>query len=662
MDDKVSTFSKQYKMDSIKMFCYIKITMHILFVITLSNTLQAKSNMIKIHNNTNKTNASKSKLKQSLVLVSYIKGVKKTSISFFSEDNKVSTTPIKVMPSNELLNKKTIKVVNLLKNDSITNIVIYNKKIRLLFKIPPYKTLLGKNHQQRYNLLLGFYESNSSFQTQKYHTGLEQLFREMKAFAKQNRDQGMLDEIDFMTLYYKSVTLSANENIVFLESAHLDALKDGTPWKIFLTKWYLSQVLKGDRSKIAQVLYLQTEASEMLENGFEHPSAAYLNYMLANANYSYSDMKLAKKYYRRAIKFADSEASQATRSRCFNEMGLVYRKLNQLDSSDVFLKKALSISLKHSDSIMECIISGNLGENQYLRHHYEEAIPLLQKDADMAMRGSETGLASNALLLLADCYLMLGNRSKSTEMLTLGREYAYKSNQYARLKTLYPILSKWNAIEGQGELAAMYLDSTRLVTDSLQRIEMLLKVVPTEELYKLSNLELNKEEQKLEIANRKLTIALMFIVLCVMVISFLSYRAFIQRKQKRITSENVQLKTDLLQAQQKLDSFLLLKSNSIAVESDISNKPISTEQDLQRFKELFDAAHLGFRQGLKYKYPILTDSENLLLCLLKLNLSNKEIASLLGVGINAVQQQQRRARVKLSLNTVAELRTVAQNS
>lgn len=639
----------------------MKIIVQLLVIIGITHTtIQAKSNGFNnLSSNTIKIITTKNALKQPLGVCPVILFAKCSELDFLGSGNNYLLKE-QIQSMDKVLDMDVTSSVSVSINSMSTNSPLDVEKTRVLFKIPPFKMLLGKTHVQRYNLLNAFYVS-CHLNVQKYSFELEQLFIEMNAFAELHQDEGMREEVEFLFIFYKLGTLSGDAGIDFMESTHQKAIKDGTPWKVFLAKWYLSQVLQGDRSKIAQALYLQTEASEMLENGFEHPLAAYLNYMLANANYSYSDMKLAKKYYKRAIKFADSEGSQATRSRCFNEMGLVHRKLNQLDSSDGFLKKALSISLKHSDSIMEGIISGNLGENQYLRHHYEEAIPLLQKDADMAMRGLEAGLASNALLLLADCYLMLGNRTKSTEMLTLGREYAYKSNQYARLKTLYPILSKWNAIEGHGELAAMYLDSTRVVTDSLQRIEMLLKVVPTEDLYKLSNLELAKEEQKLEIANRKLTIALMFIVLCVMVISFLSYRAFIRRKQKRLTSENVQLKTDLLQAQQKLDSFLLLKSRSIVPESDITNKPISTEQDLQRFKELFDAAHLGFRQGLKYKYPILSNSEDLLLCLLKLNLSNKEIASLLGVGINAVQQQQRRARVKLSLNTVAELRTFAQN-
>lgn len=637
----------------------IKFTIQLFVMIAMTNTtIQAKSICFNnLRNNTIKTVTPKNALKQLLGVHPTISFIKYSALVFLGWENNYLLQE-QIQTTAKVLDKDVTSSVGVSINSITTNIPFDSEKTRVIFKIPPFKKLLGKTHAQRYGLLKAFYVS-CHVNAQKYGFELEQLFIEMKYFAKLHQDQGMRDEVEFLFIYYKLGTLSGDARIDFMESTHQKAVKDGTPWKVFLSKWYLGQLLINLNTKVGVGFYLLTEASEMLENGFEHPLASYLNYTLGSTNYKYSDIESAKKYFKRAIVYDDASKNKSNLSRCYNELGLVYRKLNRLDSSNVYLKKALGVSLVQNDSIMAGIISGNLGENHYLRGDYDKAIPLLQMDADVAMKGEETGLASNALLLLADCYLMKGDMDKTAEILALGKSYTYQSNEYYRFKRLYPVLSKWYAVKGEAELASMYVDSTLFVIDSLERLQMLVRVVPSEELYELNDLKIAKVQQKVETTQRKLIIAVMAIVLLLSVVFILVYRMISKQKQEQLATVNTQLKSDLLLAQQKLNAFILSKRVPEVNTASMVDKPILTHEDLQRFKVLFDAAYLGFRHRLKSKFPSLTETEMQVLCFLKLNLSNKEISGLLGVGVNAVQQQKRRARLKLCVTSSTELNDLA---
>jgi tetratricopeptide (TPR) repeat protein len=87
----------------------------------------------------------------------------------------------------------------------------------------------------------------------------------------------------------------------------------------------------------------------------------------------------------------------------------------------------------------------------------------------------------------------------------------------------------------------------------------------------------------------------------------------------------------------------------------ILNLSILTERDWEEFKTLFEQVHPNFFAGLKIKYPALSAAEVRLSALLKLNLSNKEIANMLGISADSVHKARYRLRKKLELTPEQEL-------
>jgi DNA-binding CsgD family transcriptional regulator len=90
----------------------------------------------------------------------------------------------------------------------------------------------------------------------------------------------------------------------------------------------------------------------------------------------------------------------------------------------------------------------------------------------------------------------------------------------------------------------------------------------------------------------------------------------------------------------------------------INKATILTDNDWDKFKELFEQVHKGFFIRLKEKLAGLTPAEIRLICLTKLNLETKQMAGMLGVSIESVRTLRYRLRKKLGLtedNSLNEL-------
>ena len=531
--------------------------------------------------------------------------------------------------------------------------------IRQKMGIPPNDSLLNRTHAERYSLLHGFYDNNLLL-SQLDTVAVKKIFDEIERVAEKQNDQDLVREVRYMRLIIQIRNTNRKSRIRLLEHRFDEVKESDQPWEIFIYSWLLGSQLLDTEGKADIGFYLLTEASETLEKGYRHPIEHYLNYILGSAHYLYNDFNGAKKYCGRAFISGKSDTMFYTDGRVFNTLGLVYRKMNLLDSSDIYLNKALITSLDEGDSIMECIISGNLGENQYLRRNYDAAIPLFTKDANMAVANKDTGLASNAFMLLADCYLSKGELDKSWPFLEKGRDYAYKSGQYHRLKTLYPILAKWYALKGEAALSALYTDSAMFVVDSLERIQMQVRVVPTDKLYEMNRLQIASIDQENQIQQRNMVVLGFFLLFVIALLLFQLYRTRTKLNEQRLEGENSQLQTDLTVARQRLDDFLESITESAANPASMNTATIITEEGWLNFKQLFDASFPGYLKRVIKRYPELTKGEHRLMCFLRLQMSNKDIAIMLGVGQNAVQQLQRRTRRKLNIETSEELAKLAQ--
>lgn len=87
----------------------------------------------------------------------------------------------------------------------------------------------------------------------------------------------------------------------------------------------------------------------------------------------------------------------------------------------------------------------------------------------------------------------------------------------------------------------------------------------------------------------------------------------------------------------------------------IIDENLNDQSDWTMFETYFNEAHQDFIERLRTQYPDLTTNDLRICCLLRMNLSTKEIASLLNVSIRAVELRRYRLRKRLLLENEENL-------
>ena len=85
---------------------------------------------------------------------------------------------------------------------------------------------------------------------------------------------------------------------------------------------------------------------------------------------------------------------------------------------------------------------------------------------------------------------------------------------------------------------------------------------------------------------------------------------------------------------------------------------IASHDDWKTFETNFERAHEEFILKLKTGYPKLTPSDLRLCAYLRMNLSSKEIAPLLGISVRGLENHRYRLRKKMGLDVDANLNEV----
>ena len=118
----------------------------------------------------------------------------------------------------------------------------------------------------------------------------------------------------------------------------------------------------------------------------------------------------------------------------------------------------------------------------------------------------------------------------------------------------------------------------------------------------------------------------------------------LRMKDKAALTQKLQDEIDALKLQHHQAS-----SEKENVLQQLLQASILTEEDWDTFKSLLEKVHPGFLVRLRQTFPDLTPAETRLLVLTKLQLSNKEMTAMLGIGYDAIKKTRQRLRKKIDL-------------
>lgn len=388
----------------------------------------------------------------------------------------------------------------------------------------------------------------------------------------------------------------------------------------------------------------------------------------------------AEHYFLKAYTLATDNSDTFKQGLYAINLGLALNSAGRLREANNYLQKALPLLTSHQNVLLQGKYA--LAENYYLIEEYAEA-----KDALLTLIPQLNTLEfseqkASGLLLLSKIFQTEGDYQKA-------RNYALSAqSSHNSLDTQIQIHQQLSALHYTGknfELARTYKDSVIFFQDSLYRLKSSSQFEANRVKFAIRNYEMEIIERTKNFQAERKTLYILFssIVILLLLLIWAWRNNVIKFRQKKIIEERNQ-KIRMLEMESELEA----KNRTLAVRAlnmssrngmlqeviqnitdqpDLVNKPEIRKYVSQLNKHLkkdtakddfllhFEETNHGFLSSLREKHPRLSANDIRFLSYLYMNLSTKEIATLLNITPDACRKRKERIAKKMNLQETAEL-------
>lgn len=427
-----------------------------------------------------------------------------------------------------------------------------------------------------------------------------------------------------------------------------------------------------------------------------HDSLGLANSSL-NLGMAYADQKnfdLASRNYEDALQIFRRAGADSRIATTYSKIADMLTVQEKHGPAFDYLNQALDIHRKTGFLYGVAEANRKLGQLAYAREEWNNAISYFLLAADAGkQRNDRVGLATN-FLGIGKAYFAKNDLKLSETYLTRARNLAEQFGLQGVRRDVYMAFKELETKRGNFRQALFYANTYLRVRDSLfsrEKTSIIAKMearrafeAKEEELVLAQkNLDLMTEETKVS----RLTMWLLALgLLTVLAIAY----AMVSRKNKVIASRGKDLekahqrgenlKTELKSKEQELTSYTLnfvqknegiteLKQliQGLSKRVDKTYRPelksivrkleslLRVDEDWADFRRHFESVHPTLFGRIGEQFPGLTSNEFRLIALIRLNLSTKEISSVLGISPDSVKTARYRLRKKLNLDSQKNL-------
>lgn len=544
-----------------------------------------------------------------------------------------------------------------------------------------YQHLLHKTYAQRYLVLeKTFYNTRFLGRDSTY------LFRELEKLheaALQADDEALQLETQMLRCEYYLFGKQTNHLLFERQMLALRALADqkSIAHLQIRTRQKLAYLYFSVRHKYGPGFENYLQSYQLMKNVPEKelPDKQEMIANIGTAYYKFGDNLNARRFLTEAFQTAPSYKKRLP-IHLTNTLGLIYREEHKFDSAAFYLWKTYRMAEKLQDSTWMGIAAGNIGINFYLQKKYDQAVPLLKIDVRASLKANEFDNAATSLIILSKISLEKNNLREAQEQVGQVKEMLPKtSDVYRHLRELYPLLARLSAAKGDSGRAYLFADSAHLVKDSLyaRRSSMMTTMAERKIELEKHRAEMQRLEAQKELQTTLRNSLMVGIVLLLIIAALIINRQRILHRQKeqKLQSEKEVIESELETATRQLRDFTnhireknkLIEQFSAEIEKhkDLADAPeleaskeardkllqatILTDDQWEEFRHVFDKVHGGYLLRLREKLPVLSPADTRYIVLSKLNLTSKEMASMLGVRPDAIRLYRHRLRKKLSI-------------
>lgn len=455
---------------------------------------------------------------------------------------------------------------------------------------------------------------------------------------------------------------------------------------------YLEAMVSGYYGSFMYALN-KTELSVMyMMNSAELYDKIHLTPPYAYDYISLSGMLWYIREYRNSIKFSlktigflstadykDDAYKDVYTISCYNTIALSYQKMEMLDSAFVYYQKGLDIAKRIHSPIWEGIISGNIGQIYYAKKDYKTALPLFELDYVNSNTEGEFDNAANSLQWAARTNLKLDHKKLALKQLREAFSLLQKIPKANYLSNIYNTASEIFEAFGNKDSVIHYSSLYTKLNDSLEKTIYqssisISKLRLNEEKNRYDMIELQREKQQ-QVRQRNFIIGGILLV-SIFILLYMSRRGQLLNHQKELALKEKQLmEHDMISAKEQLNMFtknIVEKTyiietlekqlnHKIGTEeeqklmTELSQQTILTDDDWDHFKVLFEKVFPMFFQRLKSNVMDVTIAEQRMAALTRLQLSTKQMASMLGISVDSVHKTKQRLRRRFNLTADANL-------
>lgn len=359
----------------------------------------------------------------------------------------------------------------------------------------------------------------------------------------------------------------------------------------------------------------------------------------------------------------------------WNTAGQAYQQLGQLDSALIFYNKSLELAYQLNNAIWKGINSSGMGQILFLQKHFDQAKPLLQFDYETCKAAGVWEHAANSLQWLAAInnlesknQLALKQLNEAEELLRLSPRVEYLKNVYQSKADAWEALNRKDSFAYYNSLYLHMHDSLERFSarSSLDIAQMRLVNQKNNYTIKLLNQEKETEKQK---RNFFIIIILLLAAIALMLVNrqrqkfkYLQHLALQQKQaadaeiaaaktQLQLFTQNIKEKTATIQKLEEQAKLQADTAHHLELLEELKDQTILTEDDWEKFKTLFEKIYPGYFTRLKMKVPDITVAEQRMAALVYLQLTSKQMASILGISLDSVHKSRQRLRHRIGLST-----------
>lgn len=377
-----------------------------------------------------------------------------------------------------------------------------------------------------------------------------------------------------------------------------------------------------------------------------------------------------------AYEAAAELCKQAGDSLCVGEsleqISAMFAQLGEFDQAQKYFDQALPLIEKFGDKKQLSATINNFGIMLSQKGQAQKAIPFIEQAMIINREAGYSMEEAKGLNNLADAYYRLGQTKRAIETwekcIDFNQTNGFMENMITNYMGLYLIYNG----RGNYKLALEHLINHIDLRDSIIGIKTQERIAKLEAKFDAQQKELALQQSQAELAATRQKLeraAAVFLIIVIFLIGGIWYWRLQNRLAKQELEQNrenlnrmirllLKKNQKLSELEEQLTSFKFSDqepTTSTGLEKNLYNQRILTKEDWISFKSYFEKSYPGYLFKLRKAFPSLSEAEERLFLFIKLNLTRKETAAILGISENSVKRTRNRLRKRLELEPEASL-------